>query len=85
MPSGITLAYDSGQVGTLNSEKVMVAVPLLYMFMVLLLTFRLITSSRCCDSLRERSRQRKDSTISENDSSSSELPVFLASTSCRVR
>lgn len=49
MSTGITLAYDSGQVGTLNSEKVMVAVPLLYMFMVLLLRFRPTTSSRCCD------------------------------------
>ncbi len=35
MSSGIKLVFDNSQVGTLNSEKVMVAVPLLYMFMVL--------------------------------------------------
>lgn len=49
MANGITLAYDSGQVGTLNSEKVMVAVPLLYMFMVRLPLRRPTTSSRRCD------------------------------------
>ena len=50
MASPIALAYDSGQVGTLNSEKVMVAVPLLYMFMVLLSPCRPTTCSRCCGS-----------------------------------
>lgn len=34
MSSGITLAYDNAEVGSLNSQKVMVAVPLLYLFMV---------------------------------------------------
>ena len=36
MSGGITLAYDNGEVGSLNSQKVMVAVPLLYLFMVYL-------------------------------------------------
>lgn len=85
MSSAITLAYDCAQVGTLNSEKVMVAVPLLYMFMVLLSAFRLTISSRCCDSSREQRKPRKDSTISANASSCSELPVSSASTSCRAQ
>ena len=34
MSSGIPLVFDIGSVGTINSEKVMVAVPLLYLFMV---------------------------------------------------
>ena len=46
--SSITLTYDATQVGTLNSQKVMVAVPLLYMFMVLVQLARRTTSSRSC-------------------------------------
>ena len=34
MASDITLLYDKKAVGALNTEKVMVAVPLLYLFMV---------------------------------------------------
>lgn len=48
MAGDIPLVYDIGQVGTLNSEKVMVAVPLLYMFMVLVQLARRTTSSRSC-------------------------------------
>ena len=44
--SGISLVYDTQQVGTLNSQKVMVAVPLLYMFMVAMRLPRPTTSSR---------------------------------------
>jgi hypothetical protein len=48
MSSGIQLIYDSSQVGTLNSEKVMVAVPLLYMFMVLSNRYRPTIFFRSC-------------------------------------
>lgn len=46
MADDITLIYDIDAVGTLNSQKVMVAVPLLYVFMVLISLFRHITSSK---------------------------------------
>lgn len=46
MSSGIQLVFDSSQVGTLNTERVMVAVPLLYMFMVLAHPLRRTTFSR---------------------------------------
>ena len=44
MAGDITLLYDQDSVGTLNSQKVMVAVPLLYLFMVLITPFRPTTS-----------------------------------------
>ena len=34
MSTGITLYYDSNNVSSINSQKVMVAVPLLYLFLV---------------------------------------------------
>ena len=49
MSGDITLLYDIHSVGTLNSQKVMVAVPLLYLFMVLISPFRHTTSSKCSD------------------------------------
>ena len=44
--SNITLVFDTSAIATINTKKVMVAVPLLYIFMVFLQLFRLIISSR---------------------------------------
>ena len=57
MSSGIQLVLDNSQVGTLNSEKVMVAVPLLYMFMVLSHLPRRIISSKFYAWRRGRNRR----------------------------
>lgn len=39
MPEGITLYYDPNSVGSINAQRVMVAVPLLYMFLVTFFTY----------------------------------------------
>lgn len=45
----ITLVNSADMVAQINSEKVLVAVPLLYTFMVALLSFRLIIYSKPFD------------------------------------
>lgn len=65
--SDITLLYDSSAVGAINSKKVMVAVPLLYIFMVTPLSHRLITSSKFYASSREQTKPNNDLMISGGD------------------
>lgn len=45
----ITLVNNADMVAQINSEKVLVAVPLLYTFMVPFLSYRLIIYSRLFD------------------------------------
>ena len=47
MSSDITLVLDPEAVGGINARKVMVAVPLMYLFMVPTFLLRLTTSSIC--------------------------------------
>lgn len=54
--SDITLLYDSSAVGAINSRKVMVAVPMLYLFMVTPLSLRLTTSSKFYVSSKEQTK-----------------------------
>jgi hypothetical protein len=51
--SNITLVFDTSAIATINTKKVMVAVPLLYIFMVRPSLPRPTTSSRYFVSLRE--------------------------------
>ena len=54
--SSITLEYDCNKVNGLNTEKVMVAVPLVYMFMVSICAFSLTISSKFFDGPRASKR-----------------------------
>ena len=80
----ITLLFDTEAVGSINSRKVMVAVPLLYLFMVRLLICRLTIFSRCYAWSRTPRRPAKGSTTWDAGCSSSELLVCSVSTFCKV-
>ena len=58
--SSLSLEYDSSRVNGLNTQKVMVAVPLIYMFMVYVVLGSLTTSSRSFDGLRAPRRWETD-------------------------
>ena len=47
--TNISLVFDTSAVATINTKKVMVAVPFLYIFMVRLPPLRPTTSSRSYD------------------------------------
>lgn len=49
MSSDITLLFDTEAVGSISSRRVMIAVPLLYLFMVTLTLHRPTTYFRFCD------------------------------------
>jgi len=66
MSNDVLLYFDTSAVNTINTKKVMVAVPLLYTFMVTPLICRPIISFRSSDSSKVLRNREKDCLISED-------------------
>lgn len=61
--SNISLAFDTSAIATINTKKVMVAVPLLYIFMVKITPLRLTISSTSSDFSKEPRNLENDFAI----------------------
>ena len=85
MSNGITLAYDTNSISSISSQKVMVAVPLLYIFLVKKYLCRLIMHFSYCDLSKEIVKLLKGLMILVNVLLCMGLQAYLASISCRAR
>ena len=84
MSSDITLVLDPEAVGGINARKVMVAVPLMYLFMVPTFLPRPTTSSICWGCSKAPRSQEKGSATWADACISMELLLCSVWTSCRV-